>query len=129
MKMSSTQAQYYLATNDSAGDKLFGDCEYDLAGTPRPAVWWSIAIYDSRGALIDNDFDRFAMTGDTVVRGSDGSYVIRLAQDARPGNWLPVGTDGRFVILIRVYQPTPTNDLGPTGGAAGLPVITKVSCR
>ncbi len=75
----------------------------------RPAglasVWWSLAVYDTGGELIDNDFRRYALTGDTIVRGANGGYVVRLAKDARPGNWMPVGTDGRFVVMLRAYQP------------------------
>lgn len=129
LPLSSAQAHYFLATADSAGDHLFGDCEYDLAGRPLASVWWSLGIYDTGGALIENDFRRYALTGDTIVRGASGGYVVRLAKDARPGNWLPVGTDGRFVVMLRAYQPAAASELAGTGRAQDLPAITKVSCR
>lgn len=129
LPLSSAQAHYFLATADSAGDPLFGDCEYDLAGGPMASVWWSIGIYDTGGALIENDFHRYALTGNTIVRGTNGNYVVRLAKDARPGNWLPVGTDGRFVVMLRAYQPTAASELAGAVRAQQLPTISKVSCR
>lgn len=129
LPMSSAQAHYFLATADGAGDHLFGDCEYDLTGLPVSSVWWSLAVYDTGGGLIDNDFRRYALTGDTIVRGANGRYVVRLAKDARPGNWMPVGTDGRFVVMLRAYQPATTNELGGAVRPRELPTITKVSCR
>ena len=134
LMVSPGQARYYSATRDSDGALLYGDCEYDISGSPPAAVWWSLGVYTTQGQLIDNPAERYAVTGDTIVKEANGSFLIRAAEDARPGNWLPTGTASRIVFLLRAYLPSTPNEAAPNQSVPGqtanaMPVIKKVLCR
>ena len=64
-----------------------------------------MSVFDSRGQLIANDAERYAFTSDTVAANPDGSYIVTLGRDARPGNWLPTGGAGRLVIVFSLLDP------------------------
>ena len=85
---SAVDARYFVATRDGSGARLHGDCEYEIAGPLPDADWWSLAVYDEAGMLIDSGSDRHAITGASAVSDSRGIVTIRLAGDARPGTCL-----------------------------------------
>ena len=68
-------------------------CEYALAGEGLEGEWWSLAVFDEKGSLIANSAGRYAYNSSTVALGSDGTFIMTLARDARPGNWLPSMVD------------------------------------
>lgn len=100
---SAVDARYFVATRDGSGARLHGDCEYEIAGPLPDADWWSLAVYDEAGMLIDSGSDRHAITGASAVSDSRGIVTIRLAGDARPGNWLAVAGGERLVLVLRQY--------------------------
>lgn len=113
LPLTSTTARYFLARTDSAGSELTSDCEYLIEGSGIDARWWSLALYDDRGSLIENPSGRYSFNGDEAVRRSDGTFRISLASTARPENWLPSGSGGRrLVLLLRVYGPRQTDSDG-----------------
>ena len=68
-------------------------------------LWWSLAVFDSRGRLIANDADRYDFTADTIALNPNGSFLVSLGRDARPGNWLPTSGAGRLVLVFTVLDP------------------------
>jgi hypothetical protein len=107
LPLTSTTARYFVAHVDSAGDELSSACEYSIEGSALNARWWSIALYDEHGSLIDNPPQRWSFNSEETIRRSDGTYHINLARNARPENWLPTG-DGpahNLVLMLRVYGP------------------------
>lgn len=125
-----SHGQYLTATRDSSGSRLYGDCEYEIVGRGPDAQWWSLAVYDLKGNLIPHPAERYAVSSATALRDSAGTFTVRLARDARPGNWLPVGTDGGIALVLRVYLPEPPAgpDL-PTISPAEIPAINRIECR
>ena len=118
----------YVARVDDGGERLHSSCEYALEGKLTKAGWWSLAVFDERGRLIPNPADRYAFTGQTVAVTSAGGFIVALAREARPGNWLPVGGAGRLAIVLNVVdQRTPDSASVPDDFA--LPTIRKVACR
>jgi len=107
LPLTSTTARYFVAHTDSAGDELNSACEYSIEGSALNARWWSIALYDEHGSLIDNPSKRWSFNSEEAIRRSDGTYRINLARNARPENWLPSGdgTDRKLVLMLRVYGP------------------------
>jgi hypothetical protein len=56
------------------------------------------------------------------MRRPDGSFLVTLARDARPGNWLPTGGAGRLTLVLTIIE-------GGDVTGTGLPEIRRVACR
>lgn len=105
LRLSSDSAGVFEANSDAEGAYLHSSCDYVLEGPYAHGLWWSLSVFDSRGQLIANDAERYAFTSDTVAANPDGSYIVTLGRDARPGNWLPTGGAGRLVIVFSLLDP------------------------
>ena len=131
LPLTSTVARYFVARTDSAGRTLRSDCEYSIVGSPLNARWWSLAVYDEYGGLIENPSARYSFNSEEMLRHADGKYRINLSRHVRPEYWLPTGAvDQRLVLLLRVYSPRETDSLG-IGLVPGerLPKIERVACE
>ena len=93
LPLSSTVARYFVARTDGSGHGLTSGCEYLVTGSPINARWWSIALYDDTGSLIENASNRYSFNNEEALRHSDGTFRIRVAPTARPEKWLPSGDD------------------------------------
>lgn len=125
LPVTTAYAQTFQAETDSDGQRLFSSCEYLVDGDEPQGAFWTLAVFDHDGRLIPNPADRYAFSSATLTRGSAGRLDIVLARGARPGNWLPTGGAGRFVLHLTVEEPA----------AAGsrtmppLPAIRRIGCR
>lgn len=106
LRIASNSAGIFEATVDSSGARLHSSCDYVIEGTSLGQLWWSVAVFDSDGVLIRNDANRYTFTSDTAALNPDGSYVISLGRDARPGNWLPTGGAGRLILNFTILDPS-----------------------
>ena len=131
LPLTSTTARYFFARTDSAGSGLTSDCEYLIQGSGINARWWSIALYDDRGSVIENPSGRYSFNSDEAIRRSDGTFRIHLASSARPENWLPSGTGSRrLALMLRVYGPRETDSDGIGQiPAERLPKIERIACN
>ncbi|MEO1205937.1 MAG: DUF1214 domain-containing protein [Pseudomonadota bacterium] len=130
LNLSSEIAATYTATTDQDGIRLHSSCEYRIAGQDLDANWWSVSVFDHGGRLIPNSADRYAYTRDTIALRPAGDFVITLARDARPGNWLPTGGAGRLAVVLHLLEPSNAFDPSTTANTAALlPAVEKVSCR
>jgi hypothetical protein len=113
LPLTSTTARYFTASTDSQGYHLTSDCEYLIEGSALNARWWSLAVYDEHGSLIENPSQRYSFNSEEAIRRSDGTYHINLASNARPENWLPTGTAGKnLVLMLRIYSPREIDSSG-----------------
>jgi hypothetical protein len=131
LPLSSTVARYFLARTDSAGRTLTSSCQYSIEGSPLNARWWSLAVYDEYGGLIENPSERYSFNSEELLRHADGGFRVNLSSKARPENWLPSGAEGQsLVLLLRIYSPRETDGSG-IGLIAGdrLPKIERTSCE
>jgi hypothetical protein len=131
LPLTSTVARYFVARTDSAGRTLVSDCEYTITGSPLNARWWSLAVYDENGGLIENPSARYSFNSEELLRHADGTYRINLSRSARPENWLPTGAeDQSLILLLRIYNPRDTDASG-IGLVPGerLPKIERKSCE
>ena len=134
LALGATLTRVYEARRDSDGSMLYGDCEYDISGTGPEAAWWSIAAYDLSGRLLPNLAERHSVTSSTVLREPSGRFTIRLAETARPGNWLPVSGQEAIVLVMHAMLPATTGSsdlptIGGNGGGEDLPEIRRLQCR
>ena len=124
--MSTAVIERYEARSDSEGRRLHSACDYVLEGRIVDRRWWQLAVFDEQGWLIRNAADRYGFDSTTLARGHGGHYAITLSRDARPGNWLPIASAGRFVIVVE-RQPSPQgNEPGSLDDA--MPAIRRIAC-
>lgn len=120
----------YVARQDSVGGALYSSCDYAIEGHDFAARWWSITVFDDDGALIPNTAGRHAFSRDTVAIAPDGRFVISLARDARPGNWLPTGGAGRLAIMLVLQNGNVTiAETTRQRDEEQLPEIVRIKCR
>jgi hypothetical protein len=129
LPLASTLELTFQAKADSGGKRLSPACEYAIVMEGLDTGgWWSLAAFDSQGALIQNAAERYAFTSDTVMREPDGRAVITLARDSRPGNWLPIGGSSRINLVLTV-QDAAWAASASEGKIRPLPPIQRVACR
>lgn len=120
----------YVARQDSTGEPLYSSCDYRIEGHDFAARWWAITVYDGDGALIPNPAGRYAFSRETVAIAPDGRFVISVARDARPGNWLPTGGAGSLAVMLVLQDGNISiAESRAQRDEDALPQITRVKCR
>jgi hypothetical protein len=117
-----------IARVDDDGRPLDSRCTYSVGPRVPAARYWTLSVVDREGWPIENPAGRYGFRSSELLRAGDGSFLITVAAGVQPGNWLPVGRQGRFALALRLYD-TP---LGATAGAidkATAPRVTRVGCR
>ncbi|MGL4558749.1 MAG: DUF1214 domain-containing protein, partial [Afipia sp.] len=115
------------ANKDDAGRALDGRCDVVVKGVTPAARFWTMTIYDPKGQLVANSLQRYGFTSQEIVRGSDGSFEMRVTSRPRAGNWLPTGGLDRYMLVLRLYD-TPVGVGTRTQKDAPMPSISTVSC-
>jgi hypothetical protein len=130
LSLSASVAKTYEARTDNNGQRLHSSCEYILDGNDLEIGWWSLAAFDDRGRLIPNAAERYAYNSSTIARSADGKFIVALARDARPGNWLPIDGAGRVTLVLTLLD-TGTEGMGSewNNEQPKLPSIRRVACR
>ncbi len=118
----------FFARTDDRGRPLEGHCEVTVNGITPQARIWTLTLYDSDGHLVVNSLDRHGFTSQEIVRRSDGSFEIAIAQRARAGNWLPTGGVENYVLVLRLYD-TPVGVATRTGREVPMPAIATGDCQ
>ena len=127
--LASDSAGVFEASTDTLGARLHSSCDYVIEGPDPRGMWWSMAVFNSSGALIANDAGRYTFTSDTAAINPDGSYIITLGRDARPGNWLPTSGAGRLTLVFTMLDPpTGLSDEERAERSKLLPAIRRESC-
>jgi hypothetical protein len=117
----------FTATTDDNGRALDGRCDVVVKGVTPAARFWTMTIYDPKGRLVANSLQRYGFTSQEIVRGSDGSFELRVTSRSRAGNWLPTGGLDRYMLALRLYD-TPVGVGTRTQKDAPMPSIATVSC-
>lgn len=117
----------FYARSDDAGRNLDGRCVYEISGMTPSARYWTVSLYDAAGRLVTNALDRHGFTSAEILRNVDGSFAIKVAPLARPGNWLPTGGIERFLLVLRLYD-TPVGLSTTTMKEGPMPAITRRAC-
>lgn len=117
----------FTARRDSAGRPLVSGCVYRIVGRAPQARAWTVTAETPQGGLIENAARRHGFTADEIVRDGAGRFAITLSRQARPGNWLPLGPEPRFQVVLRLYD-SPVSAAAAALDAAFLPVIEREDC-
>jgi hypothetical protein len=127
LPLGSGEGMAFIAKADSRGAALDARCDYRISGGAPSARFWTLAAYDVEGRLRRNAANRYGMTSASLLRESDGAFVIEASREARPGNWLPLGEKSRFLLVLRAYQMTGSAVTGVFEGLT-LPTIERGVC-
>lgn len=117
----------FFARVDSAGAPLDGACSYRLSGAVPQARFWTLAVTNGRGRLVDNPAQRFGVTSTELVRAENGGFELFLAPRARSGMWLPTTGLGKVTLALRLYDAAASAAAGALK-PADLPRIDKLGC-
>ena len=117
----------FAATEDDRKKPLDGRCDVVVSGVTPAARFWTLTLYDTKGHLVANSLQRYGFTSQEIIRGSDGSFEIRVASRSRAGNWLPTGGIERYALMLRLYD-TPVGVATRTQRDAPMPAIATVGC-
>ncbi len=129
LRISADSAGVFEAAVDTLGARLHSSCDYLIEGASMGGLWWSLSVFDSRGELIGNDAARYTFTSDTAALNPDGSFIVTLGRDARPGNWLPTSGAGRLILNFTILDPaTGLSDDARLERNKLLPAIRRESC-
>ena len=120
----------YVARTDSTGKELYSSCDYTIEGHDFAARWWAMTVFDGDGALIPNPAGRHAFSRETVAIAPDGRFIISVARDARPGNWLPTGGAGSLAVMLTLQDGNISiAENRRQQDEDTLPEIVRVTCR
>ena len=116
-----------IARVDDDGRPLDARCAYTVGPRVPAARYWTLSLIDPDGWPIENLAERYGFRSSEILRAANGDFVITVAADAQPGDWLPIGRPGRFALALRLYD----SPLGATAGAidrTAVPRVTRVGC-
>ena len=126
LPLGSAEGLVFTASSDDQGAQLDGSCTYEVAGTTPPARLWTLTAYDGAGRIMPNPANRFAYDSRSILRRSDGSFVIAVAPRVQPGNWLPAAAATRFILVLRLYDTPLTSTARPA--AITMPAVRRTGC-
>lgn len=124
--MGVSEGLMFVADKDTDHATFNSRCDYILEGKiPRGRLWTLTAQTTARD--VDNpDLSVSYITSADAVWEEDGQLIVTVSRGARPGNWLEVGNEGDFRLVLRIYDTPLTN--GALDAAIQTPVIAKKDC-
>jgi hypothetical protein len=117
----------FIARADDSGAALNPRCVYRVGRVAPPAHYWTLSLVDEQGYPVENGAGRYGFRSSEILRSADGGFAITVSASARSGNWLPIGADGRFALVLRLYD----SPVSATAGALekkAMPQIARESC-
>lgn len=117
----------FTADIDETGAPLLTRCDYILESPIPGARFWTLTPMTSKGALAPTGNDRTGLTSAEIVRDSAGRFEIIASTQARPGNWLALPTEPRFMLALRLYD-TPASSLAAAMSVSQLPQLRRGRC-
>ena len=126
LALNRSETIYFEALADEEGRPLEARCDYTLTGPPPDARWWSVTAYGPDDMLIASPSRRYSASAASAAPDPDGQVVIELTRDGEGRNGVATG-DGRFILLLRLYQPARALAEAPEG--APLFKLARGECR
>ena len=118
----------FIAKVDGRGRPLDGACDYVLDGTDPPGRFWTLGLFDLRGAPIPNPANRYALSSQDVLRLDGTRLAVSVSSSAQPGNWLPAPPRGRYALMLSLYESNLSSGITNATDPV-LPDIRRVACR
>ena len=118
----------FLAATDGAGAALEGRCDYLVEGPMPGTRYWTLSLLDPQGFPIANPANRFGFTSAEVLRLDGDPATVAVSAQARPGNWLPVGKQRDFILMLRLYDTSLSVERASFTNLK-MPAIKRTGCR
>lgn len=115
-----------VAREDESGRPLDPRCQYSVGSHVPAARYWSLELVDLAGFAIANPAERYVFRSSEILRAADGAFTIWVSPTAHAGNWLPIGADKPFALVLRLYDSPISATAGVDPGAA--PKILREAC-
>lgn len=128
MPLSESDAMSFVAHGDSNGAEFDPACDYMVKGEVPSARYWTLTLLSPAGAPIANRAGRQGFTSSELVRASGGGFEITISRHARPGNWLPLGSASKFILVLNLYDSELSVPVGALD-AASMPGLVKGRCQ
>ncbi len=129
LQLTTVIARSYVAYSDSDGGTLHSSCDYLVEGPEPGTSWWSITVFDSKGALIANPVERYTFTSQSIAIRPNGTFSVALSREARPENWLPTGGAGSLALVFTTLDARAPLLTSQAGQEKTLPEIRLIKCR
>ena len=115
-----------IARVDDSGRALDPRCVYSVSPHVPPARYWSLSLVDLGGFPVENAAERYGFRSSEILRVADGSFAIWASAQAHAGNWLPIGQNRPFALVLRLYD----SPISATAGVdpASAPRIRREGC-
>jgi len=116
-----------IAREDDDGRPLDARCVYRIGPRAPAARYWTLSLVEPQGFPVANPAERYGFRSSEILRAGDGDFVVTVAAEIQPGNWLPVGAPGAFALVLRLYD----SPLGATAAAidpSTAPRVTRIGC-
>lgn len=96
---------------DSAGRTLRAACSYRLSGPFPAARFWTLHARWLDGSLAETaKSNRMpALHSRSLLRNEDGSASIAVSSRPASGNWLAIGDNGPFELILTLYDAAITS--------------------
>ena len=117
----------FIARSDDQGSALSAACVYQVGVKTPPARYWTLSAVDRKGFPIENPAERYGFRSSEILREANGDFHIAVAATVQPGNWLPVGGEGSFQLVLRLYDSPVSATAGGIDKAA-MPGVRRESC-
>ncbi len=117
----------FIARTDDSGAPLRVSCSYVVGSHTPAARYWTLSLVDRDGFPIENPARRYGFRSSEILRNGDQSFEIAIAPDVRPGNWLPAGAAGNFLLVLRLYD-SPLSATAAGIEASAMPHIALERC-
>jgi hypothetical protein len=110
-------AVYPLSLKDADGHEYDGArhkyvIRFDKGKLPPAEAFWSLTMYDEDFFFVPNPLNRYDLAQrNNLIANPDGSVDMYVQADSpgkdKEANWLPA-PKGKFVLVMRIYQPRKT---------------------
>ncbi|NJR14109.1 MAG: DUF1214 domain-containing protein [Phyllobacteriaceae bacterium] len=126
LALGGAEGNVHVASTDSAGERLDPACTYRVAGTPLLAQVFTLRAETADGVALAPPAPLPALVSSSAMVFSASGYSVTVSARAAPGNWLALGGDAPFVLVLTLYDVAVGND--NVGSGIVLPAITRESC-
>jgi hypothetical protein len=114
----------FRAHADDEGRALSGRCAYLLEGdTPVARLWTLHVATDGR---VTPPSRGEGLHSRQILRRADGSFVIAVAPQVMPGNWIPAPPDQPFTLVLTLFDTPVASTLRISEQA--YPAIRRIDC-